>query len=142
MVNLMVYQSGTYRVHELVRDVTMIGRASSNHIVIDDPVVSAQHAIVLKVGDFYRLKDLNSTNGTQINGTFVTDADLKDSDEIRFGSVKAVFATFCRKAWPKPFRAMLQTSRLCSEQRLISAVGVGVEETVQQTARAKIKRGP
>ena len=54
MVNLMVYQSETYRVHELVRDVTMIGRAPSNHIVIDNPVVSAQHAIVLKVGDFYR----------------------------------------------------------------------------------------
>jgi pSer/pThr/pTyr-binding forkhead associated (FHA) protein len=115
MVNLMVYQSGTYRVHELVRDVTMIGRAPSNHIVIDNPVVSAQHAIVLKVGDFYRLKDLNSTNGTQINGIFVTDADLKDSDEIRFGSVKAVFAASCRKAWPKRFRGMLQTSRSWSE---------------------------
>ena len=115
MVNLMVYQSGTYRVHELVRDVTMIGRAPSNHIVIDNPVVSAQHAIVLKVGDFYRLKDLNSTNGTQINGISITDADLKDSDEIRFGSVKAVFAASCHKAWPKRFRGMLQTSRLWSD---------------------------
>jgi pSer/pThr/pTyr-binding forkhead associated (FHA) protein len=111
MVNLMIYQSGTYRVHELVRDVTMIGRAPSNHIVIDDPVVSAQHAIVLRVGDFYRLKDLNSTNGTQINGTFVTDVDLKDSDEIRFASVKAVFTASGRKAWPKQFRGMLHTSR-------------------------------
>jgi len=111
MVNLMVYQSGTYRVHELVRDMTIIGRASSNHIVIDNPVVSAQHAIVLKVGDFYRLKDLNSTNGTQLNGIFVTDADLKDSDEIQFGSVKAVFAASCRKAWPKRFRGVLQMSR-------------------------------
>ena len=115
MVNLMVYQSETYRVHELVGDVTMIGRTRSNHIVIDNPVVSAQHAIVLKVGDFYRLKDLNSTNGTQINGIFVTDADLKDSDEIRFGSVKAVFAASCRKAWPKRFRAVLRTSGLWSE---------------------------
>ena len=115
MVNLMVYQSGTYRVHELVRDVTMIGRAPSNHIVIDNPVVSAQHAIVLKVGDFYRLKDLNSTNGTQINDIFVTDADLKDGDTIRFGSVKAVFAASCRKAWPKRFRGMLRTSGLWSE---------------------------
>jgi pSer/pThr/pTyr-binding forkhead associated (FHA) protein len=115
MVNLMVYQSGTYGVHELGRDVTMIGRAPSNHIVIDHPAVSAQHAIVLKVGDFYRLKDLNSTNGTQINGIFVTDADLKNSDEIRFGSVKAVFAASCCKVWPKRFRAMLQTSRLWSE---------------------------
>ena len=42
----------------------------------------------------------------------ITDADLKDSDEIRFGSVKAVFAASCRKAWPKRFRAMLPTPRL------------------------------
>jgi pSer/pThr/pTyr-binding forkhead associated (FHA) protein len=110
MVNLMVYQNGTYRVHELVGDVTMIGRAPSNHIVIGDPVVSAQHAIILNVGDFYRLKDLNSTNGTQINGAFVTDADLNDGDEIRFGSVKAVFAQSCRKAWSKRFRRMLQAA--------------------------------
>jgi pSer/pThr/pTyr-binding forkhead associated (FHA) protein len=112
MVNLMVYQSGTYRVHEFVADLTMIGRAPSNHIVIGDPVVSAQHAIVLKVGDSYRLKDLNSTNGTQINGNVVTEADLKDGDEIRFGSVKAVFAEPCRKAWSKQFRGMPQTSWL------------------------------
>jgi pSer/pThr/pTyr-binding forkhead associated (FHA) protein len=104
MVNLMVYESGTYRVHELVGEVTMIGRAPLNHIVIANPVVSAQHAIVLKVGDFYRLKDLHSTNGTQVNGVSITDAELKDGDEIRFGPVKAVFAEPSRKAWPKRFR--------------------------------------
>jgi pSer/pThr/pTyr-binding forkhead associated (FHA) protein len=101
--------------HELVRDIAMIGRAPLNQIVIDHPTVSAQHAVLLRTGDSYWLKDLNSTNGTQINGIFVTDADLKDSDEIRFGSVKAVFAASCRKAWPKRFRGMLQTSRLWSE---------------------------
>jgi pSer/pThr/pTyr-binding forkhead associated (FHA) protein len=111
----MVYQSGTPVAHELLGDIVMIGRAPSNQIVIDHPTVSAQHALLLRVRDSYSLKDLNSTNGTQINGTFVTDADLKDSDEIRFGSVKAVFAASCRKAWPKRFRGMLQTSRLWSE---------------------------
>ena len=45
-----------------------------------------------RAGDSYSLKDLNSTNGTQINGDFVTDAELKDGDTIRFGSVIAVFA--------------------------------------------------
>jgi pSer/pThr/pTyr-binding forkhead associated (FHA) protein len=100
---------------ELGRDIVMIGRAPSNQIVIDHPTVSAQHAALLRTGDSYSLKDLNSTNGTQINGDFVTDAELKDGDTIRFGSVKAVFAASCRKAWPKRFRGMLQTSRLWSE---------------------------
>jgi len=44
----------------------------------------------MRVGDSYRLKDLNSTNGIQINGVLATEADLKDGDKILFGSVKAV----------------------------------------------------
>ena len=83
--------------HELARDIVMIGRAPLNHIVIDHPTVSAQHAALLRTGDSYSLKDLNSTNGTQINGNFVTDAELKDGDTIRFGSVIAVFAGAYRK---------------------------------------------
>jgi hypothetical protein len=84
---------------ELGRDIVMIGRAPSNHIVIDHPTVSAQHAVLLRVRDSYWLKDLNSTNGTQINGNFVTDAELKEGDTIRFGSVIAVFARGDRKPW-------------------------------------------
>ena len=83
--------------HELVDIIVVIGRSPSNHIVIDHPTVSAQHAVLLRVRDSYWLKDLNSTNGTQINGVLVTDADLKDGDTIRFGSVIAVFEGRCRK---------------------------------------------
>ena len=83
--------------HELVGDVIMIGRAALNHVVIDNPSVSAQHAILARVADTYRLKDLHSTNGTQINGVPVTDTKLKDGDKIRFGSVIAIFVGGCRK---------------------------------------------
>lgn len=69
----------------------MIGRAAPNHVVIDHPTVSAQHAILARVGNSYRLKDLHSTNGTQINSVPVTDAELKDGDKIRFGSVVTIF---------------------------------------------------
>jgi pSer/pThr/pTyr-binding forkhead associated (FHA) protein len=86
--------------HVLVRNFFMIGRAPSNQIVIDHPTISAQHAVLLRVGDSFWLKDLNSTNGTQINGVLVTDAKLKDGDTIRFGSALAVFAGRCRKRWP------------------------------------------
>ena len=84
---------------ELGRDIVMIGRAPSNQIVIDHPTVSAHHAVLLRTGDSYSLKDLNSANGTQVNGDFVTDAELKDGDTIRFGSVIAVFARGDRKPW-------------------------------------------
>ena len=77
--------------HELTRDIVTIGSAPLNHIVIDDPAVSAQHAMLARIADSYRLKDLHSTNGTQVNGISIADAELKDGDKIQFGSVVAVF---------------------------------------------------
>jgi len=87
--------------HELVGDIVFVGRASSNHITIDHPTVSAQHALLLRVGASYCLKDLNSMNSTQVNGVSITDAKLKDGDKIRFGSVVAVFVGCCRKRWSR-----------------------------------------
>jgi hypothetical protein len=77
--------------HQLIGDVITIGRAPSNDVVIDDPTVSAQHASLTKLPSRYRLKDLGSSNGTQINGVCITDAELKDGAEIRFGYVTGVF---------------------------------------------------
>jgi pSer/pThr/pTyr-binding forkhead associated (FHA) protein len=77
--------------HHLVGDVIKIGRASSNDIVIEDPTVSAEHASLTKSPSGYRLRDLGSTNGTQINGVSITEAELTDGAEIRFGYVTGVF---------------------------------------------------
>ena len=83
--------------HELNRDIVTIGSAPLNHIVIDDPAVSPQHAILARVADSYWLKDLRSANGTQVNGASISDAELKDGDKIQFGSVSSIFATSRKK---------------------------------------------
>ena len=104
MARLVVNRDGVDLVtHELVGDVITIGSAPLNHIVIDNPAVSAQHAILAKVANSYRLKALDSTNGTQVNGLSITDAELKDGDKIRFGSVVALFCEML------PQRLMKQT---------------------------------
>ena len=90
-------EGGDLLTHELFGDIVMIGRAAGNHMVIDHLTVSAHHALLLRAGDSYWLKDLNSTNGTQVNGVFVIEAELEDGDTIRFGSVVAIFAGCCRK---------------------------------------------
>src|SRR5215471_3186900 len=82
---------------ELGGDFVTIGRAPSNQIVVDHPSISAHHALLLRSGASYWLKDLNSTNGTWMNGDCVTDVELKDGDTIRFGSVSAIFAGVYRK---------------------------------------------
>jgi hypothetical protein len=83
--------------HELAGDFVFIGRAPSNQIVVDHPAVSAHHALFLRVGDSYWLKDLDSTNRTQINGVLVNEVELKDGDRIQFGSVGGVYAGSSRK---------------------------------------------
>ena len=97
MARLVLNCDGDDLVTHKLGNVTTIGRASLNHIVIDNPAVSAQHAIIARFDDSYRLQDLHSTNGTQVNDASITDAVLKDGDKIRFGSVVAVFAGSCRK---------------------------------------------
>jgi pSer/pThr/pTyr-binding forkhead associated (FHA) protein len=77
--------------HELIGDAVTIGRAPSNDIVIDHPTVSAQHARLTKSPSGYRIKDLESTNGTQINGVSISGTQLKDGAEIRFGCITGFF---------------------------------------------------
>ena len=92
MARLVLICDGDDLITYKLGNITTIGRASLNHIVIDDQAVSAQHAIIARLGDSCRLQDLNSTNGTQVNGVPITDVELKDGDKIRFGSVVAIFA--------------------------------------------------
>src|SRR5947207_137356 len=89
-------------VHKLLGEVITIGRVPLNHVVIDNPTVSAQHAILARLGDSYRVKDLHSTNGTQVNGVSITDAELKDGDKIQFGSVVAVFCEMLKQTSSSP----------------------------------------
>ena len=98
MVRLILNWKGVDLVtRELVDDFVTIGRAPLNQILIDHPTVSTQHAVLTRADDSYWLKDLNSTNGTLINGVLATGAELNDGDKIRFGFVGAVFTGRCCK---------------------------------------------
>src|SRR5216110_3991721 len=79
--------SGT--AHELLGDLITIGRAPDNMIVIRDSSVSSHHAQLQLVGETYRLKDLDSTNGTRVNGIPTTETLLHFDDRIRFGALEA-----------------------------------------------------
>jgi pSer/pThr/pTyr-binding forkhead associated (FHA) protein len=88
--------------HELTDNVITIGRAPNNMIVIDDPSVSGRHAQLQLAGEVYRLKDLESTHGTRINGIPVTETALRFDDRIRFGAVDALFEPDMRGSQPLP----------------------------------------
>lgn len=61
-----------------------IGRKPSNQIHIDDPTISGEHAAILMLQHAY-VEDLNSTNGTNLNGKPVTKRQLNHGDIIKIG---------------------------------------------------------
>jgi pSer/pThr/pTyr-binding forkhead associated (FHA) protein len=84
---------GTDVSHDLTEEVVTLGRLSDNIIQIDDPSVSSHHAQLTLVSQQYHLKDLNSTNGTRVNGQSFGEWQLQDGDQIRFGKIEAVYAS-------------------------------------------------
>jgi pSer/pThr/pTyr-binding forkhead associated (FHA) protein len=69
----------------------VLGRSRECDVRVDDPNASRRHAELRQEGATYWLIDLDSTNGTQLNGRKVTRAKLSDGDRIRLGDTEIVF---------------------------------------------------
>ncbi|HEX3818679.1 MAG TPA: FHA domain-containing protein [Chthoniobacterales bacterium] len=89
MPKLSIALDDTRTTHELTEERITIGRAPDNLLQIDDPSVSGRHAQLTLVDERYQLQDLNSTNGTRVNGEVVTEVFLRVGDRLRFGRVEA-----------------------------------------------------
>lgn len=73
----------------LRKSVTTLGRALDNDIVLESSEVSRHHARIELQADGMRIIDLNSTNGTRVNGRSVRSQPIKAGDEITFGNLIA-----------------------------------------------------
>jgi pSer/pThr/pTyr-binding forkhead associated (FHA) protein len=74
--------------HELKVERTTIGRVEDNTFQIAESSVSSHHCEILLKGNDVVVKDLNSTNGTFINGERVTEAPLRAGQTLRLGQVE------------------------------------------------------
>jgi pSer/pThr/pTyr-binding forkhead associated (FHA) protein len=74
--------------HELKVERTTIGRVEDNTFQIAEPSISSHHCEILLKGNDVVVKDLNSTNGTFINGERITEATLKPGQTLRLGQVE------------------------------------------------------
>ena len=76
---------------QLTKDRTTLGRRPYNDIVIDNLAVSGEHAVLQMAGGEVVLEDLNSTNGTYVNGKTVKKQSLQAGDTIEIGKYKIRF---------------------------------------------------
>lgn len=76
----------------LVRDgKAVLGRSRECDVVVVDANVSRRHCEVVRDGDSWFVVDLDSTNGTELNGKAVKRAQLADGDRLTLGSSDVVF---------------------------------------------------
>jgi len=76
---------------QLTKDRTTLGRRPYNDIVIDNLAVSGEHAVLQMSGNEVYLEDLNSTNGTYVNGKAVKKQLLQNNDTVEIGKYKIKF---------------------------------------------------
>jgi pSer/pThr/pTyr-binding forkhead associated (FHA) protein len=89
MAKLVVLSAGmTGRTQELKVDKTTIGRVEDNTFQIAEPSVSSHHCEILLRGSDVVVRDLNSTNGTFINGEKVAESVIKPGQILRLGQIE------------------------------------------------------
>ncbi len=92
MFRLSISRAGT-KIHDLVirQDTVTIGRKPDNDLCLKDATVSTHHAKILCEGDTRFVQDLDSTNGTYVNGERITRRALMPEDVIIIGQHKLAY---------------------------------------------------
>jgi adenylate cyclase len=79
--------SGDQSIELLPGRTLVVGRAVTSDVPIYDPTISRRHAEISLSNSGVRVRDLGSSNGTQLNGVRITDAEAGVNDVIAFGKV-------------------------------------------------------
>lgn len=81
---ILTHDGAVIREYKLDKERTTVGRKPHNDIHLEDPTVSGDHAVFLKLQHFY-VEDLGSTNGVILNGKRITKRQLNHGDIVRIG---------------------------------------------------------
>jgi pSer/pThr/pTyr-binding forkhead associated (FHA) protein len=86
------------KVIDLIEERITMGRALDNMIRLEDGTISHHHAMLLQDGTDFKLRDLNSTNGTRVNGMRIVETRLQNGDAVRLGSVEMRYESDLKKS--------------------------------------------
>jgi hypothetical protein len=127
---ILMHDGAVIREYLLDKERTAVGRKPQNEIHLEDPTVSGEHAVFLKMKHVY-VEDLGSTNGVILNGKRVTKRQLSNGDIVRIGRHE--------------FKFVDEESGQFDKTVIIPAANLGSKpETtiVQKVGRVKVVEGP
>ena len=112
-----------------------IGRLPDNDIRIDNPAVSGHHSLIINILNDSFLEDLNSTNGTYVNGKLIKKHAMQHGDIITVGhhQLRFVDSQDGETEQDEFEKTMVITSSTQGEER-IRRVGVAVEQAAKAVA--------
>ena len=98
----LVLASGPHAGNEvsLDKERVTLGRAAGSDVQLQDASVSSEHAALELTERGFRLRDLGSTNGVQVNGCKIQVAELKHGDRFELGKVAFRSVVETRKSAP------------------------------------------
>ena len=108
-------------------EAVILGRLDTNDIPIQDAKASREHAKIYKQGGKFAVVDLNSSNGTFVNGQQITKRVLEHEDRISIGTVVMVFENPEEAAAEAnaPQRKSLDEAFVSAKKETTSASGAG-----------------
>lgn len=98
-------EGGGFEVAPILQETFLFGRESGD-CILQDEQASARHCLIQKMGKIYHLIDLNSSNGTFLNGSRIVKSKLQSGDRIRIGTTHMQFVTVDLQASPDPLRVL------------------------------------
>lgn len=130
-IRLVALASETLRAYPLAKPQTTIGSAPDNDVVVDHKSVSRRHAVIVR-GRFggFAVRDLDSTNGTRINGRRTSGARrVCPGDELEFGSVRFAVMNSPRR------QSALGAPGIVAILLVVTAAGFGVARFLRFSPR-------
>lgn len=76
--------------YALTGDEVSVGRVPDNDIQLDDVTVSRQHAVLVRQGSAWLVRDLGSLNGTYVNNQRVDESPVRHGDDVQIGRFRLV----------------------------------------------------
>ncbi len=119
---------------QLTKDRTSMGRRPYNDIVIDNLAISGEHAVLQMSGSEGYIEDLNSTNGTYVNGKTVKKQLLQNDDIVEIGKYKIQYVN-------EAHQAGAATPGTISALRVMSGAAAGREMVLVKTVTTIGKPG-
>lgn len=98
--------------HPLTKSRTVIGRGSDADITIADAGTSRRHVEILWDGERALVRDMNSTNGTKLDGHKITEAPLPPDSVVTIGRTDIAFHVIAQATPPRPTTAASDATRV------------------------------